>query len=349
MFRKILYAGLVLLLQGPVLAQPIRNIDNLVFEGAGIRGIAYCGALREMESNGIMPGIQRVAGTSAGAIMALAVSLGYSSKELTRIITNTNFKDFNDGKYFFAGGINRTNKYFGWYRSKKFDSWLGRLIEGKTGNANITFNELHHKNYKDLYITGTCLNKQKLVTFSHETYPEMRVRDAVRISMSIPLYFEAVFLTSDGKIVEHPKQKDNLDIMVDGGFTGNFPIHVFDSTRYSSKNEKNSFAFNIHTIAMRIDKEGQIKSDSTGRELAEMPVNNFKNYLGAFYNMVIENLNRQSLTERDWERTVSINDGGIGPRLRRLSRSEIEVLYENGRKAMKDYLQNNSDDTAIDD
>jgi len=339
MFKNVFLAGILLVLSSPGSGQSIENIQNLVFEGAGIRGIAYCGALKEMESRGLMNNVERVAGTSAGAIMALAVSLGYTAENLSGIISNTNFKEFNDGRYFFAGGINRMNKYFGWYRSRNFDNWLGKLIESKTGNANITFSELHAKNYKDLYITGTCLNKQKLIVFSYETYPNMRIRDAVRISMSIPLYFEAVFLTADGEIVEHPKRKENLDVMVDGGFTGNFPIRIFDSIRYHSTQDSNVIDYNRHTIAFRIDKEDQIKNDSTGKELAEMQINNFKHYLGAFYTIVIENLNRQSLTENDWARTVSISDGGIGPRLRKLSRQEIDILLENGRSAMRNYLQ----------
>ena len=348
MFKYISYVGFSLFLFSNISGQS-RKIENLVFEGAGIRGIAYCGAFSEMEKHGLDKNLKRVAGTSAGAIMAMAVSLGYTSNQLADIISNTNFKDFNDGKYFFAGGINRTNKYFGWYRSKQFDSWLGKLIEEKTGNADITFSELHQRGFTDLFITGTCLNKQKLVIFSYESYPLMRVRDAVRISMSIPIYFEAVFITPEGKIINHPKDKQNLDVMMDGGLTGNFPIRIFDSTRYVSASEINSFAFNQNTIAFRIDKDAQIKNDSTNRQLAEIEVNNFKSYLGAFYNMVIENLNRQSLTDADWQRTVSISDAAIGPKLKPLSKSELKVLIENGRKAMHLYLQNNSDDTAVND
>jgi NTE family protein len=339
MFKKIFIVGFFCLAARIVNAQPYVPVENLVFEGAGIRGIAYCGALQELESKNMMTEVQRVAGTSAGAIMAMAVSLGYNSDELSNIISTTNFKDFNDGKFFFIGGINRMNKYFGWYRSKKIDRWLAKVIQEKTGNPNITFAELRSKGFKDLYVTGTCLNKQKLVIFSHETYPSMRIRDAVRISMSIPLYFESVFLTAEGKIVDHPKDKSNLDIMVDGGFTANFPIRIFDSTRFHSSTSQNLFAINNSTLAFRIDRQEQIKNDEANRELAEMPINNIKTYLGAFYRIVVENLNRQSLTDEDWRRTVSISDGGLGPRVRKLSKYEVEVLQHNGNAAMKKYLQ----------
>ena len=134
------------------------TIKNLVFEGAGIRGIAYCGVVHELESKNVLRTVEKVGGTSSGAIVALTISLGYSGKEIETIITGTNFKKFNDGNYFFIGGINRTNKYFGWYRGNKFENWLENIIREKTGDADITFEQLHTRGFKDLYITGTCLN-----------------------------------------------------------------------------------------------------------------------------------------------------------------------------------------------
>ena len=92
---------------------PFSQPRNLVFEGAGIRGIAYSGAIRQLEERNILQGIQRVGGTSAGAITALLLSIGYTSHEISDIINSTSFKKFNDGKFFFFGGINRFKKYYG--------------------------------------------------------------------------------------------------------------------------------------------------------------------------------------------------------------------------------------------
>jgi NTE family protein len=304
-----------------------RVIKNLVFEAAGIRGIAYCGAIKEMESQKLMNQIEKVAGTSSGAIMALAVSLGYSGQEIEDLIGQTDFKKFNDGNFLFVGGFGRVKKYFGWYKGKKLGNWLGRMIEAKTGSADITFEQLHQKGFRDLYVTGTCLNKQRPVIFSYETYPSMKVKDAVRISAGIPFYFEAVFVDSAGNVIYHPRHKQGLDVMVDGGFLENFPIHIFDSTETGPS-----------TIGFRIDPDAQIKNDRENQLLAEMPVNNLKEYMMAFYTIVIENLNRQQLKKYDWQRTVSISDGNISPKIRRLSKEEVKTLIENGRDAAKNYL-----------
>ena len=308
-------------------AQTKPVIKNLVFEAAGIRGIAYCGAIKEMESQQLLNSVEKVAGTSSGAIMALAVSLGYSAAEIENLIGNTNFKKFNDGNFLFVGGIGRVKKYFGWYKGKKLEKWLAEMIEHKTGNADITFEELHEKGFKDLYVTGTCLNKQRALVFSYESYPHMKVRDAIRISAAIPLYFEAVFMDSSGNVLHHPKEKQGLDVMVDGGFLENFPIHIFDDKRTDSG-----------TLGFRIDPDAQIKNDRENQILADMPTNNFKEYMLAFYNIVIENLNRQQLTKADWQRTVSISDGDISPKIRKLSKEEVNTLIENGRNAVKNYL-----------
>ena len=324
--KKLFFVFLLISLRLTVFAQARAEIKNLVFAGAGIRGIAYCGAIQEMESQKLMNSIENVGGTSAGAIIALMVSLGYSGGEIEEIIDKTNFKRFNDGSYLFVGGINRLNRYFGWYKGKIVEDWLEKIIRQKTGNAGITFQELHQGGWKDLYITGTCLNRQKLIVFSHQSYPNMKVKDAVRISMSIPLYFEAVFINANGNIIRHPRQKQGLDIMVDGGFTGNFPIHVFDTINKRA------------TVGFRIDSEDQVKSDKKERIITAMPVANLKQYANAFYNIIIENLNRQQMTDEDWQRTISISDGNIGPRIRRLSQKQIDTLIENGRQAMKNYL-----------
>jgi len=305
------------------------TITNMVFEAAGIRGIAYCGAIQEMESKKLMNNIEKVGGTSSGAIMALAVALGYSGDEIEKLIGVTNFRKFNDGNYLFVGGISRMKRYFGWYRGKKLEKWLNQMIAQKTGNANITFAGLHSRGFKDLYVTGTCLNKQQPVIFSYETYPNMKVSDAIRISASIPLYFEAVFMDSTGRIFDHPKQKQGLDVMVDGGFLENFPIHIFDQGKAD-----------FSTIGFRIDPDAQIRNDRINQSLAEMPVGNLKEYLMAFYTIIIEDLNRQQLTKSDWQRTISISDGNIPPKLRRLSKEEVNILIDNGRKAVQHYLTN---------
>jgi NTE family protein len=164
----------------------------------------------------------------------------------------------------------------------------------------------------------------------------MKVKDAIRISISIPFYFEAVFINKEGKTFRHPKNKQGLDIMIDGGFVGNFPIKIFDSVGSITSKES---VVNNETLGFRIDSEKQIENDKQHKELASMPVNNLKEYGRAFYNIIIENLNRQTLSDSDWKRTISISNGNIAPRIRKLSKAEIAMLIENGRIATNKFFQ----------
>jgi len=68
---------------------------NLVFEGGGVKGIAYIGAMQVMNQRGYLGDhIKRVGGTSAGAINALIYSLGYDIHEQQEILNSTDFKKF---------------------------------------------------------------------------------------------------------------------------------------------------------------------------------------------------------------------------------------------------------------
>lgn len=313
-----------------------QTYENLVFEGAGVRGIAYSGVLSELEKNKITNDIVNVGGTSAGAITALMVSLGYTSNEILDIISKTKFQKFNDGEYFFIGGFSRLNSKFGWYKGDKFTKWLEKIIIAKTGNSEITFGELKNAGFKQLYITATCLNKQKLIVFSAETYPKMKIKDAARISMSIPLYFEAVFIDSIGQL--HNKNDiDNLDVVVDGGIIGNFPIFIFDSLKVDSLNQIIRIP-NKKTLGIRIDSDLQIKNDTLSKELVPMTINNMNDFLEAFYVLVLENLNRMPLIPEDWERTISVSSVGISPRIKKLTAKQKESLIKSGEISTRKYF-----------
>jgi len=306
---------------------------NLVFEGGGIRGIAYAGVIYELEHGGYMNGIEKVGGTSAGAITALFIALDYQSSEIEKIISQTEFKEFNDGQYMFVGGIARFKESYGWYRHGEFEAWLAKIIKDKTGNSDITFKQLSEKGFRDLYITATCLNRQKLLVFSKETYPNMKIKDAVVSSMSIPLYFEAVFIDSLGNRFDKQNADRNLDVVVDGGILGNFPIFLFDSI-YSDSAGNVVRVANKNTIGIRIDTESQIKNDSINQELVEMPIDDLTSYINAFYNIIIENLNRPQLTDQDWKRTISVSSVGIGPKIKNLSTEQKSALVESGKRSV---------------
>ena len=55
-----------------------------VFAGGGLKGFALVGAYQELEEKGYR--FKRVAGTSAGAIIASFIAAGYSGKEIEQMM-----------------------------------------------------------------------------------------------------------------------------------------------------------------------------------------------------------------------------------------------------------------------
>ncbi len=51
-----------------------------------------------LEEKGILKQIENVAGSSAGAISGLMLSIGYNAKEIDSIVMSLPFQQFNDGR-----------------------------------------------------------------------------------------------------------------------------------------------------------------------------------------------------------------------------------------------------------
>lgn len=69
---------------------------NLVFKGGGAKGLCYVGAIQALEKNDHLDEVERVAGTSAGAISATLLAMGYSASEILNLSTEMDFESFLD-------------------------------------------------------------------------------------------------------------------------------------------------------------------------------------------------------------------------------------------------------------
>lgn len=328
------------------IAQNKYNYSNLVMEGGGVRGLAYAGVLSVLEEKGILQQISRVGGSSAGAIAGLLVCVGYNAKEIDSMMQHLPVQQFNDGKGGLIGKYKRVKNEFGIYKGKRFENWLKQLVKGKTGKENLSFAELHqlhlhNSTYKDLYCTGTNLSRQQLEVFSFENTPDLSVALAVRISGGVPFYFEPVVL-NDKK--ERIKKGDSsyINYYVDGGMLCNYPICMFDSCENMSNPLLCSqVKFNPQTIGIKLERPEQIasihKNDIT---IPPYSVTNFKQYMTAFSNLVIETINRKYPNlENEKGRTIYVSHGNIHPKVRRMKPEEKQMLFDNGAKAARDFLE----------
>ena len=62
--------------------QPGESPSALLFEGGGTKGNAYVGVIQVLEEHGLLKGIKRFAGTSAGSQTAAILAVGLTSKEI---------------------------------------------------------------------------------------------------------------------------------------------------------------------------------------------------------------------------------------------------------------------------
>jgi NTE family protein len=321
---------------------------NLVFEGGGVRGLAYAGALKVLEEKGVLQQIERTAGTSAGAIVALMISLGYSAAEVDSIMMRLKVEAFNDGGGSILGGIKRMKKTYGWYRGEKFERWLEQIIATKTGNPNLSFKQLHelrssNPRLKEFYCTGVNITQQRLEIFSWEHSPGMLLKTAVRISGSIPLYFRPVFIDSSGREVKKPKPGYNYQLYVDGGMISNYPIGMFDTCGCTCNPLTcNTPAFNNATLGLKLERPEQIEQFKQSNDIPPYTINNLSQYLNAFSNLLLETMNRRGNMENEKGRTIYISYGDIQSKVRKMKDEQKRYLFANGQKAAQQFLTTNA-------
>ncbi len=70
------------------------NIEALILQGGGAKGIGYAGIEDILRRANLLRGIKYIGGTSAGALMGLPIALGFSSEEISSIVKQGNFAQF---------------------------------------------------------------------------------------------------------------------------------------------------------------------------------------------------------------------------------------------------------------
>lgn len=339
------FTALLLFVPSIVFAQKMPLYENLVLEGGGVRGLAYAGALRVLEEKNVLQNIHRVAGSSAGAIAGLMISLGYSSGDIDSIFEKVRIQQFNDGKDIF-GKIRRVTREYGLFKGDKFENWLGELIKAKTGSADATFADLHelhisNVDYKDFYCTGTNISKQQLEIFSYQKWPNLKLKTAVRISGSIPFYFKPVVLDENGKELKKKKAQSAGQFFVDGGMLCNYPINIFDSSM-DGRNPllSDNVIYNPHTIGLKLERAKQVvQFESKTTAIAPYDIHSLKDYTGAVMNLMMEKLSRNSNDlANEKGRTIYISYNEISGRPRKISTEQKKILFDNGMTAANEFF-----------
>ncbi|SIP86114.1 Patatin [Pacmanvirus A23] len=253
---------------------------NLVLCGGGVLGIAFCGALEELRQRGLLHGIKNYAASSAGSIIAGALACGATYNFLSRELSEVNFSDFIDyGNRFKA--VYNLYYYNGICSGDAFLNWYGDILEKLTGNSDITLNEIHEKFGGRLAITATSLNTRKTIYFDYRSHPDLQLKMAVRMSMSIPMLFMPVEYIDD--------------VFVDGGVLDNFPMHAF--------HRENSDKINPKTLGLLLT--------TTMEETECVKTTGFWSIIDSLYSCYIAQTQKMYMDPQDWDRTIKISCGKV--------------------------------------
>lgn len=183
------------------------NKSVLILSGGGIKGIAFIGALKALDSYHLLDNITTFVGSSVGTLINFLYILGYAPDELYDFV-----KKFDLGKLKNLQPELLLDKY-GLDDGTRIINTLKKFISNRQLNPKITFKELYDLTGKKLITTTVSLNNMRPCYMSHETHPQLEVCHAIRMSISIPFIFTPVIYQDT--------------YYIDGGCIDNFPIHLF--------------------------------------------------------------------------------------------------------------------------
>lgn len=217
----------------PPKPHPLFPWQNLVFEGGGVKGLAYGGSLDVLEEYNIIPHICRFAGCSMGSFMAMMMAIGMPAADIREMAYAYNLAKLMQDHRPIGGSILRMRAFLnnlGMNSGKKLRKFGRNLLTMYVGDPDITFQGLLELRGIELAVVVTNANIAAAEYLHVKTAPHMRIIDAVLASVAIPVVLrptERIFSDDSG----------TRDMYVDGGALCNYPLHVFDGWWLSLKPE----------------------------------------------------------------------------------------------------------------
>lgn len=287
------------------------KIDG-VFSGGGIRGFALIGAYQELEEKGFQ--FIRLAGTSAGSIIAGFIAAGYKSGEIYHLIDEVDLKDLlDDSLRCFPAFLNWIKVYWklGLYKGDSLEAWLREKLAQKGVR---TFADLPPES---LRVVASDLTNGRMVLLpddlpSYGIKPEQfSVARAIRMSCSLPYFFQPVKLhTADGAA-----------LISDGGILSNFPMWIF------SQESRKRPVIGVKLVPRDAD-------------LPKKTIHNAIEMFNALFKTMKDAHDARYISRKHEKNIVFIRTNGISFTEFELTDSEKRALVELGREQTQRFLKN---------
>jgi len=297
---------------------------DAVFEGGGVKGVGLVGAVAVAEEKGYR--WENVAGTSAGAIVAALIAAGYTGVELKEILKELDYNRFKDTSLIdrvpVLGPLASLVFEKGIYEGDFLLNWIKELLKAKGIG---TFGDLILEDHKGeeqyrfkLRVIASDITRGRMLVLPQDINEygiraeELSVALAVRMSMSIPFFFEPITL-------RHAKTGD-ISYIVDGGLLSNFPVWLFD-TRGGTP-EWPTFGFKLAE-----PEEGQPNK-------IRGPIS----LLTSLFATMMEAHDARYIKDEQFSRTIAIPTLGVKTTEFDISPERSEALYQSGRQAAEKFF-----------
>ena len=210
---------------------------DLVLEGGGVKGLGTAGAVMALLDAGYT--FPRVAGTSVGALAAAFAAAGTDSAGFREVLARLDLRRIPDRRVplpllseSFSLTVRRGAYAGDWIHEWLLDE-LDRLgvrtfadLRRDDPGDDPALSDLHHRYGLVVMATDVTNGRLLRLPWDYQRFDldpdEQLVADAVRMSLSIPFYFEPCTL-------RHASTQAAATI-VDGGLLSNFAIEIFDRT-----------------------------------------------------------------------------------------------------------------------
>jgi NTE family protein len=293
-----------------------------VFSGGGIKAIGFAGALKAAAEAGYTEWVS-LAGTSAGAITAMALAVGYDADGLERQLDAFDFSKIAD--YGGPLGIGRVENLIArdaLTHGKVLTGFIEQLLSEAPRPAS-RFGELGGR----LRVIGTDLAHNRMVIFPEDIKlyvdsvgkpldpDEFSIAEAVRVSAGYPYFFPPLNLR------DAVTNKDG--VLVDGGVVSAYPVFLFDSPQP----QRPTWGFQLFS-GFSAEKPAYEGIGGAG-----WPIGMLKAILASSTN-ALDKLSQQAFGNR----SIAIPTGDVSTLDFALTEQQKTYLYDSGYQAAKAFF-----------
>ena len=185
---------------------------RVYFSGGGVCIVAHVGAVMELAKHVPLKMVKEWMGVSAGALMAMCLSIGFTLEEMYQMATGFDFEEIKETDTL-PGWI----LHFGVDTGERLQKLVDACLHVKGLSADtFTFRECLNRYGVSLKVMVTDLHTASLRVYSPVDTPDEPVAYVVRASMSFPYYFQPVICPHTGHF------------LADGAVISNYPMFVLN-------------------------------------------------------------------------------------------------------------------------